>query len=174
MFHLLVNRNVLVCNCQFWNLYPAVIYVCGFGLSLTTVNLSVFVWCVRCCLHCLTDIAIELLYVNQPFLEFEDARMGETCYYGGVCDANKVYWYHISKPKVMKVFVEKDVLPFCRDVLKIIIQYLTRKMTWFRWYICMALLIEKGYAHGLLEKRVWPSLLVRVWNYLEEQVQGGH
>ena len=38
--------------------------------------------------------------------------------------ANKVYWYHISKPKVMKVFVEQDVLPFCCDVLKIIIQYL--------------------------------------------------
>jgi len=37
--------------------------------------------------------------------------------------ANKLYWYHISKPKVMKVF-EKDLLPFCRDVLKIIIQYL--------------------------------------------------
>jgi len=38
--------------------------------------------------------------------------------------ANRVYWYHISKPKVMKVFLEKDVLPFCRDVMKIIIQYL--------------------------------------------------
>jgi len=38
--------------------------------------------------------------------------------------ANKIYWYHMSKPKVMKVFVEKDLLPFCRDVLKIIIQYI--------------------------------------------------
>ena len=41
---------------------------------------------------------------------------------GGI--ANKIYWYHMSKPKVMKVFVEKDLLPFCRDVLKIIIKYL--------------------------------------------------
>jgi len=38
--------------------------------------------------------------------------------------SNKIHWYHISKPKVMKVFVEHDVLPFCKDVLKIIIQYL--------------------------------------------------
>jgi len=38
--------------------------------------------------------------------------------------SNKVYWYNISKPKVMKVFMERDVLPFCRDVLKIVIEYL--------------------------------------------------
>ena len=37
---------------------------------------------------------------------------------------NKVYWYHMSKPDVMKVFMENDVLPFCRDVLKIIREYL--------------------------------------------------
>jgi len=43
-------------------------------------------------------------------------------YSGG--DSNKVYWYHISKPKVMKVFLDTGVLPFCRDVLKIIRQYL--------------------------------------------------
>jgi len=39
-------------------------------------------------------------------------------------DDNKVYWYQMSKPKVMKVFVESNVLPFCRDVLKIVIEYL--------------------------------------------------
>jgi len=38
--------------------------------------------------------------------------------------SNSVYWYHMSKPKVMSVFVEKDMLPFCRDVMKIIITYL--------------------------------------------------
>ena len=41
---------------------------------------------------------------------------------GGISD--KIYWCHISKPKAMKVFIETDVLPFCGDVLKIIIQYL--------------------------------------------------
>jgi len=38
--------------------------------------------------------------------------------------SKKVYWYHMSKPKVMDVFMEKNVLPFCRDVCKIIITYL--------------------------------------------------
>jgi len=38
--------------------------------------------------------------------------------------SNNTYLYRMSKPKVMKVFMDTDVLPFCRDVLKIIIQYL--------------------------------------------------
>jgi len=35
----------------------------------------------------------------------------------------------IAKPNVMKVFVENDLLPFCRDVLKIVIQYLPLRVT---------------------------------------------
>jgi len=38
--------------------------------------------------------------------------------------SKNVYWYHMCKPKVMSVFMEKDMLPFCRDVMKIIIAYL--------------------------------------------------
>jgi len=38
--------------------------------------------------------------------------------------SKNVYLYRMSKPKVMNVFMDTDVLPFCRDVLKIIIQYL--------------------------------------------------
>ena len=38
--------------------------------------------------------------------------------------SNKLYWYHISKPNVMSVFLEADVLPFCRDVMNIIVAYL--------------------------------------------------
>jgi len=37
---------------------------------------------------------------------------------------NTVYWYRMSKPKVMKVFLDTCVLPFCRDVLNIVIEYL--------------------------------------------------
>ena len=39
-------------------------------------------------------------------------------------NAHKVHWYHISKPKVIKMFEDTDVLPFCMDVLKIIREYL--------------------------------------------------
>jgi len=40
------------------------------------------------------------------------------------CVSNQVYWYHMSKPKVMNVFMETNVFPFCRDVTNIIIAYL--------------------------------------------------
>jgi len=67
----------------------------------------------------------------QPLFKFRKNR----CFYGNCAvvfasnnllmwsghASNKVYWYHMSKPKVMNVFTDTNVLPFCRDVLKIII-----------------------------------------------------
>jgi len=46
------------------------------------------------------------------------------CSSGGYAQA--LYWYHLPIPtnKVMNVLVQKDMLPFCHDVLKIIITYL--------------------------------------------------